>query len=258
MNVSIPFLLLLILLASPVRSETYSFSTFQYEPWSFVKNNNVSGIIPDIANAIAKEAALAIEIEIVPYSRMVNDLKNGSADFSILSRNSNNDDFVTYINKVFTLNVILLTRNGTTIKSLNSLYERQNIKSIGVLRGASTSLEDIDDERITIIKINNVSQGLKMLNAKRIDAFLTIEATSLYESKKLGMSSAFEFPGYKIEIREAWLQVSKKSRYGSELPYEAISAAVEKMKAEGEINRIIEKYLGGIKSNQVFMIDSEE
>lgn len=239
-------MLLAMFFTLPTSSHDYNVSTFQLEPWAFFsQDHKVSGIIPDIVNAIATEADVSVIIDIIPYTRMVKYLQIGTTDFTIFTRNSNNDKFVNYVDRVFVLNVILLTRKGMRITSLENLYEQHNIRSIGVLRGTNIAPNFPKNIEVTQHLVKDFTQGLKMLHAKRIDAFLTIDRGALYESKKLGIADVFEFPGYPVTKIEAWLQVSKKSKYENSFPYQVMRNAIKKLTDKGTIEQILQKHLEG-------------
>ncbi len=243
-HLTLLFLLLLLPLFIPyTQADEYRFASIEFEPFGYVEDGSIKGIIPDIAKAIADEADIQINITLLPYSRMVNYIKNGNADFAIFSRNSDNDDEVDYISLLFVQNVILLTKKGSPLLSHKDIYEPSKIQTIGYLRGTNFCPEILLDDKLSTYELKDFTQGLKMLNSNRISAFLTIDNTALYESKKLGLQSSFEFPGLSLKTIEAWLQVPKQGSTENSLPIEKIRSAAEKLKTEGKIDEILQKYL---------------
>lgn len=238
------FFISLLIVSCHIKGQQYIFSTFPDEPWSYPHNDRVVGIIPDIANAIASKAGISITFKFVPYARMVKEMKLGNVDLAIFSRNPDNDHFVNYISPIFVQNIILLTRKGNKIKSIKYLYEQGNIRSIGVLRGSSLLSKLIKDRRIIQYPVKHSTEGLKMLNVKRFDALLIMDKVSQYESNKLILSDAFEFPGFPLKRLNVWLQVSKKSQYAESFPYQAVREATKQLASEGVFEKIINKYLG--------------
>ncbi len=224
-------------------AETYSFASIEYEPFGYIENQTIKGIIPEIATAIADEADIEIDITLLPYSRVVNYTKSGEVDFAIFSRNADNDGEVEYIAKLFVQNVILLTRKGDKLDNQEDIYNPEKIKNIGYLRGTNFCPEMLKDKRLVMHKINDFSQGLKMLNSHRISAFLTIDTTALYESHKLGLQDAFEFPGYSMKKIEAWLQIPKVQSQSKAFPVDRVRSAADKLRAEGSIEAILRKHL---------------
>lgn len=246
--------LLFLLLFSPLllpysQADEYIFASIEYEPFGYLEDGAIKGIIPDIARAIADEANIQIEITLLPYSRVVNYTKNGKADFAIFSRNSDNDEEVNYISKLFVQNVILLTKKGNPLLRHGDIYDPEKVASIGYLRGTNFCPEILQDDRLSTYEIRDFSQGLKMLNSNRISAFLTIDSTALYESKKLGLQDSFEFPGFSLKVIEAWLQVPKQGSVDKPLPVGRIHSAVDKLTTEGKIDEILQKYLKQIDIN---------
>jgi len=240
--------LLFLLLFSPLfqpysQANDYIFASIEYEPFGYVEDGAIKGIIPDIARAIADEANIQINITLLPYSRVVNYTKNGNADFAIFSRNSDNDAEVDYVSLLFKQNVILLTKKGNPIRSHKEIYDPDKVASIGYLRGTNFCPKILEDDRLSTYELKDFTQGLKMLNSNRISAFLTIDNTALYESKKLGLQSSFEFPGFSLKTIEAWLQVPKQGSTDNPLPIDIIRSAAEKLKTEGKIDEILQQYL---------------
>ncbi|ABV36716.1 ABC-type amino acid transport/signal transduction systems periplasmic component/domain-like protein [Shewanella sediminis HAW-EB3] len=240
--------LLFLLLFSPLflpcsQADEYTFASIEFEPFGYVEDGAIKGIIPDIARAIADEANIQIEITLLPYSRVVNYIKNGNADFAIFSRNSDNDDEVDYISLLFIQNVILLTKKGNPLLSHEEIYDPDKVASIGYLRGTNFCPEILLDDRLSTFELKDFTQGLKMLNSNRISAFLTIDNTALYESKKLGLQSSFEFPGLSLKTIEAWLQVPKQGSTDNPLPIGKIRSATEKLTTEGKVDEILQQYL---------------
>lgn len=238
------FIFLLFSISS--KADEYLFSTFDYEPWGFLDGAQVAGIIPDMAQSISEESNISITMNLVPYPRMVDDLKKGYIDFSIFSRHPKHSAHVNYVSQIFSLNVVLLTRSGTVIDNLDELYSLHSIKSVGVLDGLSLVSKYIEDARINVVGINGYSKGLKMLEAKRIDAFITIDNTIPFAIKKLGLEQAFELPGYFLETRQAWLQVSKRSGLVDDFPYQRVKNSVEVLKRQGVFESILSEYLDGL------------
>jgi len=240
--------LLFLLLFSPqflpyTHADEYIFASIEFEPFGYVEDGAIKGIIPDIARAIADEANIQIEIKLLPYSRVVNYTKNGDADLAIFSRNSDNDAEVDYISLLFVQNVILLTKKGNPLLSHKEIYDPGKIQTIGYLRGTNFCPQILQDDRLSTYEIKDFSQGLKMLNSNRISAFLTIDSTALYESKKLGLQDSFEFPGFSIRTLDAWLQMPKSSAVDKTFPIDAIRSAANKLKTEDKIEAILKKHL---------------
>lgn len=243
-HLTLLFLLLFLPLFLPyTQADEYIFASIEFEPFGYVKDGAIKGIIPDIARAIADEANIQIEIKLLPYSRVVNYTKKGDADFAIFSRNSDNDAEVDYISQLFVQNVILLTKKGNPLLSHEEIYDPSKIKTIGYIRGTNFCPEMLQDDRLSTYEIKDFSQGLKMLNSNRISAFLTIDSTALYESKKLGLQASFEFPGFSLKTIEAWLQIPKQGSANKLLPVDTVRSSADKLTAEGKIDEILQRYL---------------
>lgn len=225
-----------------INAQEYRFSTFPFQPWGFTQENEIKGIIPDIAKAIAEEAGLDIDIKIMPYARIKRGLEEGTPDITILSKNPDHKEHTRYIVELFTQNFILLTSKDRKVSNLDEFLAKED-QLIGFLRGTYIPPNMETGKKITKHPVKDFSQGLRMLNAGRLDAFLTIDKTALYESKRLGISEQFEFPGIPIKKVSAWLMISSKSKEQKNFPYKRVVAAVQALKNKGVIKKIINRYL---------------
>lgn len=105
-----------------------------FEPYEYVKNNEIVGVDVDIAREIAREMGKKLEIKDVAFDSIVNELNSNKADFaaagmSITEERKKEVDFSTeYISSK---QVIVVNKNNNTIKSKEDL----NSKIISVQTG---------------------------------------------------------------------------------------------------------------------------
>ena len=102
-----------------------------FEPYEYVKNNEIVGVDVDIAREIAREMGKKLEIKDVAFDSIVNELNSNKADFaaagmSITEERKKEVDFsAEYISSK---QVIVVNKNNNTIKSKEDL----NSKTISV------------------------------------------------------------------------------------------------------------------------------
>lgn len=105
-----------------------------FEPYEYVKNNEIVGVDVDIAREIAHEMGKKLEIKDVAFDSIVNELNSNKADFaaagmSITEERKKEVDFsAEYISSK---QVIVVNKNNNTIKSKEDL----NSKTISVQTG---------------------------------------------------------------------------------------------------------------------------
>ena len=105
-----------------------------FEPYEYVKNNEIVGVDVDIAREIAREMGKKLEIKDVAFDSIVNELNSNKADFaaagmSITEERKKEVDFsAEYISSK---QVIVVNKNNNTIKSKEDL----NSKTISVQTG---------------------------------------------------------------------------------------------------------------------------
>ena len=105
-----------------------------FEPYEYVKNNEVVGVDVDIANEIAKEMGKKLEIKDVAFDSIISELNSGKADFaaagmSISEERKKQVDFS--IEYVSSKQVVIVSKNNKNIKTKEDL----NNKTISVQLG---------------------------------------------------------------------------------------------------------------------------
>lgn len=237
-------LLFTLLVNHSAKCETFTFGVFPFEPWAKETQGEIHGIIPDIANAIEKESGINFSIQIKPYARVISELETGTIDLAVLSRYLSNDRFSDHLSTVFEQNVVLKTKKGITIESLNDLDENSSIVTIGTLRGTKLYPPLFsNNSKLVRYQVQGFEQGLRMLDLNRIDAFLTIDKTSLYYSKKLGLHEKFETPAFFLRKLEASLQASKVSMGKKQQVYKQLESAIVKLRSKHTFRKIISSYM---------------
>ena len=106
-----------------------------FEPYEYVKNNEIVGVDVDIAREIAAAMGKELEIKDVAFDSLINELNSGKADFaaagmSITEERKKEVDFS--IEYVSSKQVVVVRKDYNKIKSVNDL----NGKTISVQLGS--------------------------------------------------------------------------------------------------------------------------
>jgi polar amino acid transport system substrate-binding protein len=115
------------------------------------------GIYYDLSNMLAKESGYQVNHYIYPYARIIQELKSGQTDLSILFKYEELEDYVHYLLPLPPLKNVVIGRKGSTINSIKQLKG----KRLAYLRGASFNDEIDDDDEIYKQSITNFTQGVK-------------------------------------------------------------------------------------------------
>ncbi len=212
--------------------------TISITPYGIQSEGHSSGIYYDLANILAKESGYNAVNHIYPYVRIINELKSGQADFTIMFKYKELDEYVIYVAPLPPLKNVVIGLKGTQIDSVDDL----KYKKLAYLRGAKFS--DVIDNDITIKKLRTVdfNQGMKMLKGRRVSAVIGPLEALLKAADANGISlSEFSSP-LVVSQRTPWVQVSKKSQY--RLNISQLTKYLEAILKRGELTQLRLKYLG--------------
>ena len=210
--------------------------TIGIPPYGIENEADPSGIYYDAANLLVQKAGYQADNLIYPYARIIEELKSGDTDLTIMFKYKELVDHVIYIAPLPTLRTVVIGRLGTSYNSIDEL----NGKTIGYLRGARFS--DTIDNSPLIIKqaTDDFSQGARMLMSGRVDALIGPLDPILKAVENIGSKKSLLGTPFTVDERTPWVQISKKS---------VDKVSIEKLKniflnivLSGELNDIKDKY----------------
>ena len=194
-----------------------------FEPYEYVKNNEVVGVDVDIAREIAKEMGKKLEIKDVAFDSIISELNSGKADFaaagmSITEERKKQVDFS--IEYISSKQVVVVNKNNKTIKTKDDL----NNKTISVQLGT-----------VADTYVSDNYKGTKIIRQKK---FL-----SAAEDVKVGKSDCIimdELPAKELVVKNNELTI-----LDIELINDKYAIAVKKGNTEllNTINNVLEKLM---------------
>jgi len=218
-------------------------SSLQIAPAGFIEDNIPQGIFYDIAKRVILDAGYIPSIQILPYPRIVDNLRTGKADMSILMANPTIEKSCIAIAPILNVESIIVGLKGKTFPNLLSLHG----KTVGIVRLAKYHSEFDKDRKINKYEVNNYEQGLNMLISKRFDAMVGTKTSLYYTLTRLGYSAEILDTPLVLNSKIVSIQYSKKSV--NPQAKNKITKAVRKLIKQGEINKIIQSYMGVPQSN---------
>ena len=171
--------LFIVFLATTNCQATQTISIVDLYPWGYI-DNGPQGIHNEIIKLLNARLDHTIAIEIKPYARVENELKTGKIPFTFLAGGALGREQDVIAGPVFLdLKFGIIVRKNSKFKQLSDL----NNSIIAVMNGLKISKcfkfntniqETVKDchpklQTFKRIPIKNYHQGLKMLNANRID-----------------------------------------------------------------------------------------
>ena len=172
---------------SDAEHRTLKIAVFQSRPYGFIgEKGGLQGLSVDQTKAIMKEANLPYEMTLANYSRIINGLRSGKVDVTILLWSDAALEVAECIETIMALKNIVVGKKGTNWSSVTDLHAMQ--RPVGTSRGARYGELFDDDTEIPKYPIDSYEQGLQMLFAGRLDAIVGVEHTIYKAAKELGYS----------------------------------------------------------------------
>lgn len=228
-------------------SETINVSTFFYP--GYMHEDEIDGIgyglLPDLLSAAYGEEGIDTAIEFSPLLRAKESLlkKQVNAELGTIlhfqGEERNQVDFINFGNARF---VFFYSKskfpNGITYSDLSELSKYK----IGNIRGSS-SIKVLEESGLNLVLVNEIPQLIQMLDTGRIDLFVGIDLAIRYllysdfSNMKSKIGEAEE-DFLSIPLNVLFLKSDSKSEYYKSM----LESGIEKIKANGVYDKIIQKY----------------
>ena len=231
-------LLTLLILFPTLSFASLKASVFDIKPWGYYdEKGNPAGIEVEVIQAISEEMKEKIDITVVPYKRMIHQLKYGQTDFAIFFKSEKSMKIADPIAKWGELDIIVIGLKGQKIKNYNDLYD----KKIGVILGGYFSPVFDNDKKLIKQSFANYEDSIISLKKGKIDLIIGTAATLYYEFEKQDIEINKLSTPYHISKKEDWLQFSKISHNQSKR--EQLKNAINNLIDKKVFSQIFSKYL---------------
>ena len=231
--------------ATPVKSKYIIASDSSFAPFVFQNSSNqYVGIDMDLIKAIAKDQGFEIEITNPGFDAAISAVQAGQADGIIagMSVTDARKETFDFSDSYYTANTILGVKESSTISS----YEDLNGKTVGVKNGTASQTFLTENQSKYGYKIKTFADGSSMydsLNTGAIDAVMDDEPVLKYS---ISQGQKLKTPIAGTPIGETAFAVKKGSN--PEL-IEMFNNGLANLKANGEFQKILDKYLASESSN---------
>lgn len=231
--------ILVIGLSGTAYSASIKASVFALQPFGGIDNNgNISGIIPEIIEEIQKETGLDIDIKVVPYKRMFQELATGKADFSIFFRTHESEKIALPKAKVYTLKNVVVGKSQLTLTAYTDLSNH----TIALPNGTFYNEKFDNDANLKKIFVPGFSNAVNLLLMGRVDLVAGPEISIAYHLKKNASANETLGRPYVLSHTSAWFQVSAKSKNLTPDTLFKLVMAVNKLRNNKTIDKIVHKY----------------
>lgn len=237
LSVYIYVVMIMTMTCSVTPAESLKFATIQLPPFGYIENDRNDGIFFELSNEIAKAAGYECKNVILPYARVIKEIEMGEIDCTIILPNEAMDAHAVRVSAIMTLENIIFGMKGLQIDSLASLHG----KMVATVRGAEYSDSFSQDDQIEKVLTDSYEQSIKILVNHRVDAIIGPKTGLFYTLKKMGLSTDRFSRPYVVNTKETYFHLSK--RKATESMISSFQTAIDKLKKEGVIDRIYDKFV---------------
>ena len=197
------------------------------------------GIYPDIAAALSKQTGRVIRVEVVPFARAAALVASGTADTTLMFRTAFTQGKTVEALVAFHTQQVVQMRPGFVVNGRGELAPL----ALGRMNGGCQELSDDRAVPWRFQELQSQESGVRMLHARRIDGFCTVNESLLDALSSTGLEASFvEAQRLVLASKPVWLMLSPG--LAPELGQELVRGLAELQK-NGELAKIFKARLGG-------------
>ena len=206
----------------------------EFEPYEYHDGDKIVGIDPDIAEAIANKLGLELVITDTAFDSIIPEVSSGKADMGMAGMTVNEDrkKNVDFSDTYASSKQVIIVKNGSDIKGADDLKN----KTIGVQLGTTGDIQGSSIEGVTMERYSKGFEAVQALSQGKIDAVLIDKQPAQYFIKDQAdlsiLDEAFAEEDYAIAFKKGNTEIKDK-----------VNKALEELKADGTIDKIIGKYI---------------
>lgn len=233
-------LALLVVTTAPQANELKPITgaVFHSVPYGYFDDaGNPAGFAYELFEAIAKELDRPSRPRVVPFARMLEDLKHGRADIGWFYRSAISEQVAIPVAPIeWDLNNIILPRKDLNLTSIRDL---ENL-NIAWPRGARLGKDF--DQNVTFTKqdVRDYETAMRLLKGGRTDAVAGSEPALMFIAHNLEMEKGNHFGDpLVLNTKQAWIHMSKQAAAKENL--ETWKSAVERIHTSGTLAGILDR-----------------
>ncbi len=221
----------------------------EFEPFEYKKNNKIIGIDIDISKEIAKSLDVNLEIQDVSFDALIFELKKHKCDFAIaaISYDEDRSRNVDFSEPYFNASQVAVVMKNSLISSSEDL----NNKKVGVHLGTTGDTYCTNRKNLEVVRFNKSMDAISDMINGNIDAVVVDDFTAdklisknSDKIKKLGMPLTDE--EYRIAVPKGDIEILN-----------FINKEISRIKSDGTLDLIVNKYLSLENSNLVYEENEE-
>ena len=233
------FVLIMSFTSKPMIAESVKFGTFDFAPYALHDDpQGRLGLFVDINMAIATKAGISFSDSVLPIARVLKDMEHGITDCAIIVLTPwAIDNFIQVAEIHNRLDIIVVTRPGLSISSINDLHGMR----LAIQRGSFRDLPVSTDPNIEQVLTNSYQQSIHMMRAGRVDALVGSAISTFHYFSVENMTQADIGVVFPFEQNSLWLQCAKGQL--SEEVLMKLNRATVTLRQEGVFEGLIARYI---------------
>ena len=208
----------------------------EFPPYEYHDGGDIVGIDVEVAEAIAGKLGMTLEVEDIAFDSIIPELESGKADIGVAGMTVNEDRLknVDFTDPYTTASQVIIVKEDSEIASPDDLKG----KYIGVQLGTTGDIyaSDYEADGSTIERYNKGFEAVQAMQQGKIDAVvIDQEPAKVFVSQNEGIKILDEA----LTVEEYAIAVKK----GNTELLDQVNGALAELKASGELQAIIDKYI---------------
>lgn len=206
----------------------------EFAPFEYLEKNKIVGFDIDLLDAISKETGIEFKIKDMAFDGLLPALQTKKVDLVIagMTANPEREKAVSFSKPYFTAKQVVITKGED--KSLKT-FDDLSGKKVGVMLGFTGDAVVSEIKGVKIERFNAAYAAIMALNQNKIDAVvLDSEPAKEYIANSKSLMIA-NIPAEEEEYAIAF-------RKNDTALIEKINGAIDKIRANGEYEKILKKY----------------
>ena len=208
----------------------------QFEPYEYYDGDKIVGIDVDIAQAIADELGMELEIEDIAFDSIIPEIVSGKADMALAGMTVTEDRkaSVDFSDTYATASQMIIVKEDSEIAGPDDLKG----VTVGVQLGTTGDIyvSDLEADGTTVERYNKGFEAVQALSQGKIDAVVIDgEPAKTFVSETEGLKildEAFTVEEYAIAVKKGNTELLDK-----------VNGALETLKDNGTLDEIVAKYI---------------
>ena len=213
----------------------------EFPPYEFHDGDKIVGIDAEIAQAIADELGMELEIEDIAFDSIIPEIVSGKADMALAGMTVTEDRkaSVDFSDTYATASQMIIVKEDSEIAGPDDLKG----VTVGVQLGTTGDIyvSDLEADGTTVERYNKGFEAVQALSQGKIDAVVIDgEPAKTFVSETEGLKildEAFTVEEYAIAVKKGNTELLDK-----------VNGALETLKDNGTLDEIVAKYIRVINS----------